>query len=262
MSEIDFIRDTLEGLAGYVRGRYAERGAVEVRSKTRATDLLTEVDLAVQRKTEALLAEAYPADPFVAEEGDRAKPPADPEGRCWIMDPIDGTQNFVRGLFPAFGIALAFAVGGRVQAGGVCLPVTGDLFLAERGAGAFRNGARLDVSGVTALDEAWIEVDLGGPPGRKRILRVAGPLIDAAGAVRCHCAAVIGLCSVACGDLDGYVHTGLNAWDYAAAQVIVEEAGGRTSQFDGRPLRLFGDNDGIVASNRTVHDAIIRSLAV
>jgi myo-inositol-1(or 4)-monophosphatase len=186
--------------------------------------------------------------------------PDEPRQRCWIVDPIDGTQNFVRGLYPAFGISMAFAVGGHVEAGGVSLPIQDDLFLAERGAGAFRNGKLTQVSDTTSVEQAWIEVDLGGAADRKPIIDVTARLMDVAGAVRCRCACVVGMCSVAAGELDGYVHYGLNPWDFAAAKLIVEEAGGKVTDFSGAPVSLFGPHHGFVASNGAFHDEFLATL--
>lgn len=260
MTELEFIQSTLEELAAYVRGKYAERDQVGVQSKAKSTDLMTEVDVAVQQRAMALVAEEFPGDLFVAEEEGMGARPDEPDRRCWIVDPIDGTQNFVRGLYPTFGISVAFAVGGEVAAGGISLPIQDDLFLAERGAGAFRNGERIRVSDAASVEQAWIEVDLGGAAGRKPILDVTARLMDIAGAVRCQCACVVGMCSVAAGELDGYVHYGMYPWDFAAAKLIVEEAGGKVTDFSGAPVTLFDPHYGLVGSNGVFHEEFLATL--
>lgn len=257
MTEIELIAEALEELSDYVRVRYADRVNIAVSAKGNPNDVLTEVDVAVQERFAARLRETFPDDLLVGEEGELARIPDAPDARCWIIDPIDGTQNFVRSLYPAFGISVAFARGGRVVAGGVALPVTHDLFLAERGVGATRNGRPLAVSQVATLANARVEVDFGTPGAREEVVRYAAGVIEHAGQLRCHCAAVIGLCSIATGDMDAYVHARLHPWDFAAALLIAEEAGARSSRFDGAPLALFEDNLGILVTNGRFHDEML-----
>lgn len=261
MSEIEFIRAALDDMAVYVRGKYAMRDGVTVSFKREANDLLTEVDLAVQEELVRRIRTAYPDDAIVAEEAGLDSARIGSNGRTWLIDPIDGTQNFVRGLFPAYGISVALAEGGKPIAGGVAVPGKGELYLAERGAGAFRNGERIRVSDIDTVDCARAEIDFSCPSDRTRTLQQFGPLIEAVGQVRCHCAAVIGLCSIATGDMDAYVHVTLNPYDYAAAMVIVEEAGGVVSRLNGDPIHLFDARPGVLGSNGRIHDelrAIIR----
>ena len=252
--EYEFIKKSLFVLMPYVAERYGDRPKVSVWSKSDANDLLTEVDEEVQRRLTKLIGEAFPGDAILGEELGMSGMPADPKGRCWVLDPIDGTQNFVRGLFPAFGISIAFAADGNVRAGGVGMPMTGDVFLAERGRGATRNGNPLAVSSVDALGLARVEIDFGNPAIREETLARFTKLAIHAGQVRCHCAAVVGLCSVATGDMDGYFHVALAPWDYAAAALIVEEAGGRVTHLDGSALNLFGADKSLLATNGRIHD--------
>jgi len=260
MDEMDFIEGTLPRLADYVKERYADRTALDIEAKGDPNDLLTEVDLAVQRQAAELLAATFPGDLFVSEEEGFDRTPEDPDCRCWIMDPIDGTQNFVRGMFPAFGISLAFAKGGEVVAGGVSVPMLDALFLAERGAGAHCNYTQLGVSDVQSPDHARLEVDFGRLDGRNRVVDAALTMLRTAGEVRCHCAAVIGLCSIATGDVDAYIHAGLKPWDFSASQLIVEESGGKVTDFDGNRLPLFGPMNGVLASNGLLHKEMLALL--
>jgi myo-inositol-1(or 4)-monophosphatase len=258
MRERVFIAATLESAGAYLKEAYTRRGEMAVESKGDPNDLLTEADLEVQRRIVADIGEDYPADGIVAEEAGLNRFPEDPDARAWVIDPIDGTQNFLRGLYPAFGISLAFVQGGTILAGGVLMPMTNDLFLAERGNGAFRNGQALRVSAVDRVEIARTEVDFGALASRPGILGRARRVILEAGHLRCHCAAVVGLCSIATGDMDAYVHVHLQPWDFAASQLILEEAGGRMTRLDGARLDLFGDPDeGILATNGRVHDAFL-----
>ncbi|MBX7259284.1 MAG: inositol monophosphatase [Candidatus Hydrogenedentes bacterium] len=258
MNERDFIREALSNLAVFVREKYASRRNVCISEKREANDILTEVDLAVQEKLVERIKSAFPGDFIAAEEEGFSRFPEDPNVRAWVIDPIDGTQNFVRGYFPSFGISLALAEGGVPIAGGVIVPMTGDLFFGQRGHGSFRNDSRLEVSSISTVGLVRAEIDFGGPWDRPGTLAAFDTVMRNVGQIRCHCAAVIGICSVATGDMDAYFHVGLNPWDYAAAQVILEEAGGKVTRLDGSPAYLFDGGHGLLATNGRVHDDLIR----
>jgi myo-inositol-1(or 4)-monophosphatase len=254
MRELTFIEEFLRENAAYARDKFAARDGLTVTTKSDPTDLLTEVDLTLQKRATDRIRALYPGDVIVAEEGEFARMPKDPQARCWVMDPIDGTNNFVRGLFPIFGVSIAFAKGGQAVAGGVCLPGTGDLFLAERGAGAFRNGRRLQVSEVQSVSEARIDMDFSTVADRRGMVERGAALLCGAGQLRCHGSAVASICQIASGDIDAYVHMTLHPWDYAAAQLMVEEAGGMATRHDGTPLALFDGRKGVIISNGAIHE--------
>lgn len=260
MNEITFIETFLRENLEYTREKYRDRDAITVTSKTDATDLLTEVDLTLQKRAVDQILENFPGDTIVAEEGAYTKFPDDENVRCWVMDPIDGTSNFVRGMFPLFGISLAFAMGGESVAGGVLLPGTGDLMLAERGSGATLNGEPMRVSDIQTLAEARIDLDFSGLSDRKAILERASGIILGTGVLRCHGSAVCSIAQIATGHVDGYVHMSLNPWDYAASQLLVEESGGLATRHDGTPLKLFDNRKGVVISNGAVHDELLGKL--
>lgn len=261
MKEITLIENFLKENADYVREKYADKSGLTVSAKTSANDLLTEVDLTVQKRFVDRAASVFPADLIVGEEGAFSRYPDDRKARCWIIDPVDGTNNFVRGLFPIFGISIAFAVRGEVAAAGVLLPMTGDLFLAEHGAGSFRNGKPLHVSEVQQVDEAFVHIDFCTPAHRPLLLERTGKVLKSAGQIRCHGSAVASICQIATGDVDGYVHMGLDPWDFAASKLIVEEAGGMSSRLDGRPLRVFDHKSGLVISNGAIHRELLHLLS-
>ncbi len=253
MDELAFIETFLRENAAYVRERHAARNQVTMTVKSNASDLLTEADLTVQQRAVEALAKAFPGDRLVAEEGDCAAYPENRNARCWVLDPIDGTNNFVRGLFPCFGISLAFAEEGVPRAGGVMLPVSGHLFLAERGGGATLNGEAIHVSDVQDIGAAKVELDFGWVEERDLMLNRAAKLIKSVGQVRCTGSAVVALCQIACGETDGFAHMTLQPWDYAASQVIVEEAGGMATRLDGKALHLFDGRKGVLMSNGAIH---------
>ncbi len=260
MRELEFIGEGLEAVAPYVRERYAERGGLSVRGKRGAMDLLTEVDLEVQRRLVAAIEKAFPGDLIVAEEAGLDTLPPDRQRRCWFIDPIDGTQNFVRGMFPDFGVSLAFADAGEVRAGGVAMAGANLLMLAGRGLGATRNGKPMRVSSVDKLAEARIDIDFGYPHQRKGTLELFSDLICEAGQFRCYCAAIAGLCAVACGETDAYAAMDTQPWDSAAGALLVEEAGGRVSTATGAPLNLVHGHSSIVVSNGAIHDAFVQRI--
>lgn len=254
MQELRQVESLLRELSPYLRKRYGDREGMSISSKRHPNDLLTEVDVEMQERIIDSIAREFPDDAIVAEEEGFDAMPPDPRGRCWFIDPIDGTQNFVRGLFPTFGISVAFASEGRVQAGGVAFPLLDDFFLARQGGGATRNGKPLRVSTVNSLEGARVEIDLSSVGQRGQILTRFESLFKGAGQVRYHGAATVGLCAVASGDSEAYLHVKLNVWDYAAAALIVEEAGGQCSRLDGSPLTCIETPQSILASNGLLHE--------
>ena len=260
MTEIEFIAHFMESNAAYALEKFGSRGDLTVAQKRDANDLLTEVDLTLQKRAIDLIHRSFPDDQIVAEEGEYARLPKDKNARCWVMDPIDGTNNFVRGLFPLFGISIGFAVAGEVVAGGIALPGKPALLLAERGAGATLNGASVRVSGVKALGDARVDFDFSGPGDRAALLTNAHDLVLRTGQLRCHGSAVVSICQVATGDIDAYVHMSLSPWDFAAGQLIVEEAGGRASRQDGSPLRVFDGKKGVIISNAVLHGELLQTV--
>lgn len=261
MKELDFIQKLLDDLAPHVRERYNERDKVRVESKKDPQDLLTEVDLEVQRIAVSRIQEQYPEDFIVAEEDGHHERPKDMNVRCWIVDPIDGTQNFVRGMYPSFGISIAFAVGGEVVAGAVDFPMNPDRYWAAKGQGAMRNFQPIHTSEEAKVTHARIEIDFSGPEVRKGTLEHGTQLIRKAGAIRCHCAAVVGMCAIASGDIDAYFCAELCPYDYAAAMIIVEEAGGTVTHLDGSPIEILGDRHDVAASNGPLHPDYLAVIA-
>jgi fructose-1,6-bisphosphatase/inositol monophosphatase family enzyme len=245
MQELDFIeaffRDNLE----YIREKHRRRREIAVSSKRDANDV------------EQIHAR-FPGDTIVAEEGEFAVYEQDLQQRAWVMDPIDGTNNFVRGIFPLFAVSLAFAENGEAQAAGVLLPGTGETFLARRGGGATRNGALLRVSDVDRVDEARVEIDFSTIADRRALVEHAPELLFETGQIRCLGSAVLSITHVAAGEAEAYFHVTLNPWDYAAAQLLVEEAGGRASRLDGSPLRIFDKRLGVLISNGRLHEDLRR----
>jgi myo-inositol-1(or 4)-monophosphatase len=228
------------------------RQPLEITYKRRS-DLLTEVD----QKSEALIVErlqsCFPGHAIVAEEGSGQKTDSD---YCWYVDPLDGTTNFAHG-FPVFSVSLGLAYRGEVVAGVVFDPTRQELFTAERGAGAFLNGARLRVSSIGDLTQCLVAT--GFPPfatNHDLNVQLYFRFTQLTHGIRRAGSAALDLCCVAAGRFDGFWELKLNPWDKAAGVLLVTEAGGRVSGITGKPFDLLGDD--IFASNGLVHDQMLR----
>lgn len=221
-------------------------------------DLVTEVDVAVERMFRALIAERFPDHEVLAEElGGAALAPAGP---CWVFDPIDGTTNFAHGL-PIFCSSLALEIDGVAEVAAVYDPNRRELFTAERGGGAFLNGRRLRVSSAARLVDALLVT--GFPydihSRVEEIVGLFGAFLGRARAVRRLGSAAIDLCYVAAGRLDGFWETDLKPWDIAGGGLIVAEAGGRITNMAGQPFTSRGGN--VLATNGQLHDAMLGVIA-
>lgn len=261
MLELDFIKNFLESNRGYVIDKYREKGLLTVTSKKAdPNNLLTEVDLTIQKRFVDAVRSAFPEDSFVGEESGMNSIPEDQDRRAWVIDPIDGTYNFMRGLNPSFAISIAFVEGGAARCGAVTLPLSGTSLYAEAGAGAYCDGRRLAVSKVQHLEEACVEIDFSGMDDRKTLIRRALDIMKKSGRVRCHGSAAVGICQVATGDADAYLHMSLHPWDFAAAQLIAEEAGGFATRLNGKPLRVFDGKQGVLVTNGAIHRTVLALL--
>ena len=220
------------------------------------TNIVTEMDARAEALIVDRLLAAFPDDAILAEERGAQ---AGRSGRRWIIDPLDGTTNYAHGL-PIYGVSIALEVGGRVQLGVVYDPSQRELFVAERGAGAFCNDARLTVSVATTLDASLLAT---GFPYDIRVkadnnLREYAAFAVRTRGVRRLGSAVLYLAWVAAGRFDGYWELQLGPWDVAAGGLMVEEAGGRLTAITGAPLDLEAPT--VIASNGRIHDAILAVL--
>jgi len=217
---------------------------------------------AADRKAEKILREellkARPTWSFLGEEGG-ATEGSDAEHR-WIVDPLDGTTNFLHGI-PIFAVSIALERRGQLVAGVVYNPIMDELYVAERGGGAFVNDRRLRVAARHDLKECVIGTGIpflghgDHPLFQRQIATVMG---EVAGIRRCG-AASIDLAWVASGRLDGFWERPLHPWDMAAGIVLIREAGGFVSDLDGRD-RIF-ETGGIIAGNEAVHRRLLALLA-
>lgn len=212
-------------------------------------DLVTEVDHEAERAIIDAIRARYPDDAILAEESGATGEGPD----RWVVDPLDGTTNFVHG-FPEYAASVGFERDGRIRIGAIHHTPSGGTFTAAEGRGAFRDGERLAASDVDRVEEALLMtgVGQGGPPADHEFDRLQRATARTHG-VRLTGSAATALTAVAGGHLDGFYHHGVQPWDVAAGGLLVEEAGGRAAGIE----RVPGDPGEVyVAAAAGVFDAV------
>lgn len=226
-----------------------------------AIDPVTESDLQSQEMIIALIRQKFPEHGFLAEETlkEAATPPAGkaaPSPYRWIIDPLDGTVNFAHG-YPAFCVSIACEAAGGLQYGVIYDPLRDELFEAKKGKGAWLNGRSIRVSQTDRLERALVAT--GFPYDiRERLSETLRRMERALGVVqglRRGGSAALDMCYVACGRFEGFYEENLKPWDTAAGLLLIEEAGGRITTFDGGDYNISAPN--ILASNGVLHDNLI-----
>ena len=222
--------------------------------KKGAIDLVTEVDVAIEREFRALISERFPEHSVLGEELGGSD--GVPSGPCWVFDPIDGTTNFAHGL-PIFCSSLAFEIGGVAEIAAVYDPTRRELFTAERGGGARLNGQALRVSPASELVDAMLVT--GFPYDvHSRVDEIVGlfaAFVGKARAVRRLGSAAIDLCYVAAGRMDGFWESDLKPWDIAGGALIVAEAGGTVTDLAGGAFSSRSRQ--VLATNGLLHPAML-----
>jgi myo-inositol-1(or 4)-monophosphatase len=235
-----------------VERRPPDLGVAE--TKTSPTDVVTEMDTAAERLIRKMILEARPDDSFLGEEGgaDEGLSPV-----RWVIDPIDGTVNYLYDL-PHWSVSVGVEVSGVTVAGVVAAPRLGEVYTAVRGAGSWCNGTRLRIRPATALSGALVATGFGyRAERRERQGTIAGALLPRVRDIRRGGSAALDLCAVACGRLDGYYERGTHDWDRAAGALIATEAGAVVEGFYGRAA----SESMVLAAPRgtfsELHDALI-----
>ena len=216
--------------------------------------MVTEADVAVEQEIRERIERRFPTHTFLGEESG-GQSAAGAEFR-WIVDPIDGTTNFAHGL-ALFCTSIALEIDGEVAVGAIYDPMADELFTAERGHGARLNGRRLAVSRVDTLIDALLVTGFPytATAERDEQLAIFTAFLAQSQAVRRLGSAALDLCCVAAGRFDGFWEQNLHAWDVAAGGLLVEEAGGRVTHYDGGRYSPFGRQ--IIASNGALHPALL-----
>ncbi len=222
-------------------------------------DFVTEVDHAAEAKIIEILLGAYPGHGILAEESGRAHGARDSD-YVWIIDPLDGTTNFIHG-FPVYAVSIALAFKGQVQQAVVYDPTRNDLFFASKGRGAFLNDKRLRVSKRIRLAECLISTGFPFRKGDnfKRYLQMLEVVMPLCAGLRRPGAAALDLCYVAAGYCDGFFETGLSPWDAAAGSLMITEAGGLIGNFTGEADFLYQRE--VLAGNPKIYGQLVPLLA-
>lgn len=224
-------------------------------------DPVTESDLQSQEIIVQTLLQVFPNHHILAEEQGAPNSAKSSQDNCWIIDPLDGTVNFAHG-FPMFAVSIAFQQQGAVLYGVVYDPMREELFEAARGRGAWLNRQPIRVSTVRELDQALVATGFPYNVNERLENTISRfkKLVALAEGVRRPGSAALDLSCLAAGRFDGFWEEGLKPWDTAAAVLIVEEAGGRVSNFGGGPFDLASDN--VAASNGLLHRQLLQALQI
>ncbi len=252
LADLDLVRiarDAAMAAARYIRatGRPGDTSGWNEKS---THDFVSDVDRGAEEVIRKWIGEAAPGTHIVGEE---LGPELALDGTAWIVDPIDGTTNFLHG-YPAYAVSVAAAIDGELAAGVVVHVPDGRVFHAMRGAGAFCNDAPIKVSSISDPGRALIGT--GFPfkelSGMDRYLEHFRRIAAATAGIRRPGSAALDLCSVACGEYDAFWELSLSAWDIAAGTLIVREAGGRVTDDTGRDIGI--EHGPVVAGNTAMHE--------
>ena len=236
-------------------------GDLQIAYKDGRANLVTVADRESQRAVTDVIRAAFPDHAVVGEEGTTGDPGTE---HVWYVDPLDGTTNFAHGL-PFFCVSVALRSRGQTVAGAVYDPARDEMFAASLGGGATVNGLPLRVSGIARLDRALVvaqaqSVDEGEIRAYAALVR---RLMQAAGGVRSLGSPALTLCAIAAGRLEAYCEHAMDAWDIAAGQLILQEAGGTLTTFSGA-AHTTAERADVAASNGCVHPellAVLKDLA-
>ncbi|MFH1073120.1 MAG: inositol monophosphatase family protein [Nanoarchaeota archaeon] len=245
------MRDTIR-LAALAAGKIMLENYEKEFSVSQKTpkDRVTAVDIACEKKIISMIQKKFPKHTIISEERgtiDRKS------SFTWYIDPIDGTTNYSRGI-PLAGVSIALVKDRKPVLGAICDPFRDELFFAEKGKGAFLNSKRMHVSRINTLKDAIVDFDFRNEDIETR-MRISRNLLTACYGTRKISTQALGLAYLACGRIDGYLHPLTSPHDFAAGWLIVEEAGGKASDFQGKPLPL--KKTSILATNGLLHDKLL-----
>lgn len=259
--ELEVAEAAARAAGSVIRKSYANLSEGEIGEKA-ANDMVTVIDLEAQRIVVERIRSAFPDDFIIAEEelAPDVNKALDPDGRRrWFIDPLDGTTNYIH-AYPMFAVSIALEVDRRMAVGVTYGPLLEEMFTAARGAGAFLNGKPIHVSSVVAKNRTLLGT---GFPFRARryldiYLKSFRYFFNNSRGVRRAGSATLDFAYVAAGRLDGFWEMTLSPWDMAAGVVLIEEAGGRVTDFFGGDRYL--EEGHVVATNSRFHDWMLEEL--
>ncbi|MDD5163693.1 MAG: inositol monophosphatase family protein [Candidatus ainarchaeum sp.] len=227
-----------------------------VRKKNDRLGNVTDIDFKAQEKIKKIILNAFPDAVILSEEEETHNFSDD----MWIVDPLDGTNNFARGI-KYFAVSIALMKNKKIVLGVVFDPVNGDLFHAEKGKGSFLNEKKILVSGSLQLENSTIDIGIHKREGtREKNFALFQKMYQEGSSFKHFGSAALQLSFVAAGWLDAFLEYGLFSWDVAAGILLVEEAGGKVTDDKSGNFDLFNEGRAIVASNGKIHGQILEAL--
>ncbi len=249
--------EAAKAAGGGLERHFAQLSKLAVRSKSGPADMVSIADEEAEATTRDILSRAQPSYAFLGEEGGTVG--GSDASRMWIVDPLDGTTNFLFGS-PLWGVNVALAQDGEIVAGVTYLPVLNELYVAELGKGAWLNGQRIQVSGRASLAESVLGcgIPFAGKPDQAVFAREMALLTPEVTGIRRTGAASVDMAWTAAGRWDAYWERCTSAWDMAPGAILVTEAGGQVSQVDGSRFDVHAGN--ICMTNGAIHEALVARL--
>lgn len=223
-----------------------------------AHDYVSYVDKSSEAIIVAALKEILPEAGFLTEEGSATH---EQEPCWWVIDPLDGTTNYVHGFNP-FAVSIALRNEREILLGVVYEATLDECFYAYKGGGAWLNGTPIHVNDHHQIDQALLGIELPYDSNRYKdtALKLIRHFFGYCGGIRMNGSAAVAICNVAAGRWDGWLERYIGQWDYMAAAIILQEAGGRVTDFDGNDF--FHNDNHIVASNGTIHNELLQALKI
>ncbi|MGB9769349.1 MULTISPECIES: inositol monophosphatase family protein [Caldisericum] len=249
MYEKDFIVELAKKTGEIIRNNFRKHLDVEYKGPR---DLVTNVDKYIDNFVRDSILKAYPSYGIITEEN---KDLNELSNKKFIIDPLDGTTNFVKG-YPQVAVSIAFMEDSEITFGVVYNPILEELFIGELGHGALLNYKPIKVSKTSEFKDALIATGFVYKERNEKTYKSFENILEGALSLRCDGSAALDLAHVAMGIFDGYYQKGIHIWDIAAGSLIVKEAGGRVSTFDGNTSFLEADE--ILATNGILHERLIQ----
>lgn len=246
-----------ESAGAILASRFATHLNIEEKGES---NFVTEVDVAAEKAIEQILKTHHPDHSLLGEESNRLEVAHDPN--LWIVDPLDGTSNFLHGI-PQVAVSIAYYQEGKGQVGVVLNPIRNDLYVAVAGQGAWHNGVRQHVGEAKSLSQVMVACGFyydRGAMMRATLDTIAAFFEQKIHGIRRFGAAALDLCNVGCGQFGAFFEYQLHPWDYAAGQLFVQEAGGITTDAAGNQLPLGGPSS-ICCSNQWLHEPSLKVIA-